>query len=675
MIQPATIQEADDFEDTPLGWGSRWQAELAAAREYTKKWHATGRKVHAVFRDEREAEHEGTTRWNLFTANILTQQALLYGNTPTVTVTRKFADSADDVARVSSEILERALNSDVERDGDSYAEALQYALEDFLLPGLGQARVRYVAEFEQTEGREAIVAQDGRVLAEAVAASTRKVYECVETDYVRWEDYLWSPAGVWHEVRWVAFKSELSKTQIRKRFDEQPTADGQTLAEARGFAVADTIPYNATRPGEDKAKSGKTDPWARASVWEIWDKDSRRVFWYVEGYPNVLDQKDDPLGLTGFFPCPKPMAANTTTSTTIPRPDYVLAEDLYREINELSTRIRLLTKAMRVAGVYDKSAGAIQRLLSEASENELIPVDNWGMFAEKGGIRGQIDWIPLEQIASAIQALDARREVAKSALYEVTGMSDLLRGQAVVAGASATEQSIKARFASVRLQRRQDEFARFASDIQRLKAEVMVKHYDTATLLAQSNIELTPDNGLALPAVELLRNRYALYRVKVKPEAVAMQDFGKLQSDRMSVIGGLSTFMSAAAPVAGQLPGSLPFLLEVLKWVLAGLPGGSDIEGVMDSAIEQAQQMAQQPQGQRPQQPDPKLAVQQLKGTQEMAKIQAESQADLMRLNAEVQADAQRERTQREENVREAAQKAMIGAQTRASNGDPFTRG
>lgn len=671
-----SIEEADDFQDTPQGWGSRWQTELAAAKEYVKKWHTIGRKVQAVFRDEREAEQEGATRWNLFTSNVLTQQALLYGNTPTVTVTRKFADSADDVARVAGTILERALNADVERDGDSYSEALQYALEDHLLPGLGQVRVRYAADWEEVPGRPAMLSPDGRELAPAVPPVSRKVYECVETDYVRWEDFLWSPAGVWHEVRWVAFRSELSKTQVRERFDDEVGADGKLLKETRGYSVADAIPYAANGRGVDgKAKSGKADPWARASVWEIWDKDSRRVYWYVEGYPNTLDQKDDPLGLVGFFPCPKPLAANTTTSTTIPRPDYVLAEDLYREVNELSTRIRLLTKGMRVAGVYDKGAGAIQRLLSEASENELIPVDNWAMFAEKGGIRGQIDWLPLEQIASAIQALDARREVTKQALYEVTGMSDLMRGQAAPAGASATEQSIKARFGSVRMQRRQNDFARFASDVQRLKAEVMVGHYDDASLIAQSNLEYTPDIALAPQAIELLRSRFAQYRVKVKPEAVSMQDFTKLQSDRMGVIGGLSTYMSAAAPLAQQMPGSMVFLLEVLKWFVAGLPGGADIESIMDSAIEQAQQASQQPQAQQPPPPDSKVVAQQLKGQQELAKIDAEKTADLERLSAEVQADAQRERTQREENVREAAEKAMIGAQTRASNGDPFTRG
>jgi hypothetical protein len=518
---------------------------------------------------------------------------------------------------------------------------------------------------ERVEGREAVIAADGRVLAEAVAATERKVYECAETDYVRWEDFLWSPSGVWHETRWVAFRSELSKTQVRERFDTEE------LIARRGAPCANSIPYAANKGKKDGKKA---DPWSRACVWEVWDKDSRRVFWYVEDYHVVLDWKDDPLGLVGFFPCPRPMLANVTTSTTVPRPDYVLAQDLYQEINDISGRITLLQSAIRVAGVYDRTAGAIQRLLTEGGKNELIPVDNWALFAEKGGVKGQIDWLPLEQIIGAIVALDSRREIAKQALYEVTGMSDLMRGQAAVAGTSATEQSIKARFASVRLQRRQDDFARFASDVQRLKAEVMVRHFDDASLLAQSNLEYTNDAPHAAQALELLRSRFAQYRVKVKPEAVSMQDFAKLQSDRMTVVGGISTFMSAAAPVAAQIPGSLPSLLEMLKWFLAGLPGGADIESVMDGAIERAEQAAQQPQ-QQTQPPDGKVVAQQLKGQQELAKLQAETQADLTRIQAETQADEQRERNQMVYNVREAQLKQQISQAGRVEQAPDVPQG
>lgn len=646
----STIEKATEFDDTPHGWAQRWGVELQAATAEVTKWHDTGRSILKRFRDEREARENGETRLNLFTANVLTQQALLYGRVPAVTVERRFADANDDVARVAGEVLERLLNADIERTGDTYAKALGLALQDRLLPGLGQVRVRYVAEFEKVEVEAETQPVPG-VEVEVEVEQERKTYECVHTDYVHWGDFRWSPARVWSEVRWVAFANEMSREQLVERFGED---------------IGNAVPLNAS--STRKSDKDAPDPWARAVVWEIWDKPSKRVYWYVEGYGSTLDMKDDPLELEGFFPCPEPLLANTTTDTVLPRPDFVLAQDQYNAVDALSTRIGLLERAVRVAGVYDKANEGVKRLVSEAATNELIPVDNWAMFAEKGGIRGSVDWLPLEQITGAITALSQRREEAKANLYEVTGMSDLLRGQSAVAGVTATEQGLKAKFASVRLQRLQDEFANFATEVQRLKAEVIAKWYDASTVLAQSNAERTYDAQLAAQAVALLKEKYGYYRVAVKPESVSMQDFAQLRAERTELLGALTQFFAGAAPIAQQMPGSMPFLLELLKWFVSGLRGSSQIEGVIDNAIAAAQQALAQPPQPAQQQPDSKVIAQQMKGQQDIAKVQAELQADLARIGAETQAAEQQEANQAKWNVREQAAKNAMAANQRVQN-------
>lgn len=641
-------------DESPTAWAQHWLPEIAAAKASVEAWHASGDKIIKRFKDIREGEQTGESRMNLFTANVQTQMSLLYGKTPEVSVGRRFADADDDVARVAGELLERLLNADIERDGDSYAEALGYALQDRLLPGLGQVRVRYVADFEEVPETPAVLGPDGTELAPAVPNAPRKVYECVELDYVAWKKFLWSPARVWHEVRWVAFESDMSRRQVVKRFDTP-----ELVKMRGGVEVADAIPYAQKRQDEhDK----KPDPLARAKVWELWDKETRRVFWVVEGFGMCLDMKEDPLSLKSFFPCPRPILANATTDNVLPRPDFVLAQDQYDEIDAITTRISVLQKALSVRGVYDRSAGEVKRLLTEAAVNDLIAVENWNRFAEKGGLDGVVDWLPLEPIVAAITALDARREVVKASLYEVTGMSDLLRGQAAAAGATATEQSIKARFASVRLQALQDEFARFASDAQRLKAEVICSLYDEATILNVSNAQHTADAAMAPQAIALLKERFNNYRVEVKPENVSMQDFAELKSERMEVVAGVSQFLTAAAPLAQQMPGSAPFLLKILQWTIAATKGSSEIEGVLDQAIQQAQQAASQPQQQAP---DPKVIAQQMKGQQDLEKTKADLQADVVRIQTEVQADEQREANQMRYNVQEAAQKALIAKATR----------
>lgn len=682
-------QAHDEFEDTPAGWAQRWATEMKHADAEVAAWHESGARIVKRFRDERDGEESATHRLNLFFANVSTQLALLYGRTPQVSVERRYTDAADDVGRVAGLIQERLLNADIERKGDTFADAMEYAMLERLLPGMGVVRVRYEAKTEEAhegmaQGGSRVVPSEARnhrgALAESmggpVAAgmseggepalevapmapttpAERITYECVHTDWIYWKDFRWSPgARVWHEVRWVAFKSLMSPRSFTQRFGV-----GDSWAK-KVESVRDVPRKHAARADDEKAAP---DPWARIEVWEIWDKDSGRVFWWVAGCPRTLGGREapeqgwqeDPYQLEGFFPCPRPLLANSTTETLLPRPDFVLAQDLYDEIDSLTTRIFMLQDAIAVKGVYPRQdQGTLDALVTE-KRNKLFPVDNWAMFAEKGGLRGVIDWYPLDQVVNAIAVLSQQRTAAKEHLYEVTGQSDLMRGQAL-AGATATQDRLKASFGSVRLQRLQTQLARFATETQQLKGELVRRFYSTETITRQSNILFTPDAAMAEQAVALLREIGSQWRVEVKPEAVSITDLAQMRSDRTEALSSMSSFFQAAAPVAQALPGSMPLLLEVFKWYMAAQRGGASIEGVLDRAIASAQQAAAQPQQQGP---DPKAQAQLLKTQGELAKVKAESEARLVEISAETQAHAIQESTQRKENVLEAAQKQAL---------------
>ncbi len=404
---------------------------------------------------------------------------------------------------------------------------------------------------------------------------------------------------------------------------------------------------------------------------EIWHKESKKVFWYVEGHPVVLDMKDDPLQLEGFFPCPKPMLANRTTSKLVPRPDYILNKDSYSTVNELTQRIELLVSAVRAAGAYDKTVGALQQLLNGKKANILIPVENWGNFTEKGGIKGAIDWMPLDQVVGAIQILRGELREEIDALYQDSGFSDIMRGQATQAGATATEQRAKVRFGSARMQRMQEEFARFVTDAHKLKAEIVCKHWDSQTIIERSNAKYGyEDPALVQKAVELLKSEYACYRIQVKPEAVALTDAAEVRGERTEVIDAVATYMQRMAPLLPMIgPTGLPFVIEMLQAGVAGLKGASTMEAILDRAATAATDAQKQMQAAGPQQapPDPKVQAQQLKMQGDQMKAQADVQKqqlkhqnDLERLQAEVSAQDQQEASQAQWNVREAAQKQMV---------------
>jgi len=567
----------------------------------------------------RSLKTEGDTRVNLFTSNIQTLQALMYGKEPKVDVKRKFADPNDDIARVGGEVLQRMLNTDIERDSDTYATALENCLEDRLIPGLGQARVRYEVEWEEQDEVPPILHPVTRVeLAPGYTPEPKKKEEDVDTDYVHWQDFRWSPCRTWDEVRWVGFKAPMTKDALKVRFPEH----------------GDKVPLQGTKNlNKDDNDGLKNDPWSRADVWEIWNKEDKKVYWWVKGFDKILDVKDDPLGLDGFFPCPRPLIANCTTTKFMPRADFVLAQDLYDEVDAVSSRITNLERAINVRGVYDKQNEAIKRLLTEAVQNELVPIDGFEAFKDKGGLAGVVDWLPLDQIVNALQVLRDYRSELMNLLYQVTGMSDIMRGQST-GNATATEQSLKAKFASVRVQRLQNDFARFASDLQALKAEIISKHVDPETIAKRSNIQYIAgqDQQIAQQAIALIKSDFYQYRIEVKPESVSMADMAAVKEERSEFLMAMSQFLQSSLPLAQVAPWMMPYMLQVLQWTIAGFRGGATIEGVLDQMVLSANQEIQKAQMQPPP-PDPEVQ----KAQMEMEIMKQKSQMDLQGQMADLQ--------------------------------------
>lgn len=638
----SAIESKADFEATPEGMQKRWLTELAAAKKAAKKWQDNAKRITKVYLDERDLERElrGASRLNLFSANVNTLRAMMFGQVPRVEVSRRFDDADDDEARVAGEILERGLNSDI---GEQFSWAIGQALDDRLLVGFGQGRVRYEADFEtiqhpaiEVETGEVEQGEDGEdvpVMRELAPAyeEERKTFEAAPVDYVNWRDVLWSPARTWHEVRWWAFRSYLTRDACVKRF---------------GKKIGRAIPLGKANSRSEARAGIPNDPWQRAEVWEIWSIEDKKVYWVVEGMSVICDAKPDTLKLRGFFPCPKPLLANITSAKYEPRADYLLAQDQYEDINELTTRIRMLVRACKVVGAYDKACTGLQRMLNEGTENEMIPVDSWAAFAEKGGLKGSTDWLPIEQVGKVIAMLVEQRRSLIELLFQATGMSDILRG-ASVAGETATAQSIKAKFASVRVQTQQDDFARFASDLQRLRAEVMCIHFDDENLITQSNMDRSKDAHLIPGALAVLRDDFALFRMQIKSEQLAAQDMAALRAEKAEYIQGLAAFLTAAQPMVEKFPEAAPVLLEMLKWGMAGFKGASTIEGVLDQAIAQLQQNPPKPPT------DPNAGKQQamqakvagdmqrekMRSAGKQQEISANLQADLTRIGAETKAE------------------------------------
>ena len=627
-------------QKSPAQWHQHWQGEMEASDKRLRTYIKQGNTTVKRFVDERGSSDrmfgdsfrsDQPSKLNLFHKNTVTKMDMLYGQRPQIDVTREHYDPDDDVARVASLLYQRILETDVEPSGEDLSTVLRAALQDRLLPGMGLARVRYDFATTTQPMLDPVTME--------VTESEVLDYEDAPIDYIHWQDVRWGWGRTWKEIPWWGFRCWLSKAEVRERFGDSV---------ARNLEYKNQTPTGSSK--DDQFDAEQKNNVQKAEIWEIWSKKERQVFWFSQGADLILDLKDDPLGLDGFWPMPRPMTANTTTTLFVPKADFVLAADLYNEIDELQSRIAIITRAIKVVGVYDKSTGdSVGRMLKEGSENDLIPVDNYAMFAEKGGLQGSIQWFPVEVIVGVLQTLQQVQEVKIGQLYEMTGMSDIMRGGNTDQYTSGGTQQMKAKMGSIGIQALQDEFARFASDLEGLKAEVISKHFSKESIVEQSNAGFLPeaDRPKVAPALELMKSTDIKWRVNIKPESIAMVDYAQLKSERTEFLTAMATYIQSASSAVQTVPGSMPILLELMKWAMAGFKGGEYLEGTFDQAIDMAKKAP--PPGQQDQGPSPeqmKLQIEQVKqqGQQakqqgELQKIQAKAMADMQAQNAKVQGE------------------------------------
>ena len=604
-------ESAEIFDyDTPAGKYRRWLIEIEQAEKWCRDWHEVARKCLRRYRDERRnatATDDGQRRVNIFWSNVETLKPALYARRAKPVVERRFRD-ADPVGKAAAETLERAIT--FATDNDQFDEVIKQARDDRLIVGRGTAWVRYVPHFQQMQPPtpddgvsvtddageyEAETEEGAEAESEPMQPAEALAFEEVAFDYVAWTDFLMAPAKTWREVPWVARRVQMTRHELVERFGEE---------------IGGAVPLNARpdRDGPDNAEARFRDGLvARADVFEIWDKAERKACWIAKGYEGLLDERNDPLRLREFFPCPRPLFATITTDSLIPQPDFLLYKDQANDLDDVTYRLSKLTQACRVSGVYDAAQDAsLGRLFGEGSDNQLIPVNTWAAFSEKGGFRGVMDFVPLDGVIATIRELTAREQSLKAQIYEVTGISDIVRGYSAPSE-TATAQQIKGQFAALRLQEQQAEVARFARDLIAITAEIIAEHFQLQTIALMSGLaEQAPEFQQAFPmAVQLLRDdAMRSFRIDIETDSTIAVDETADKQAATEFLTAMGNYMAASLPMAQQAPELLPVIGQGAVFLARRFRAGRQLEGSIEAsfqALEQrAQQMAQQPQQQQP---------------------------------------------------------------------------
>jgi len=249
----------------------------------------------------------------------------------------------------------------------------------------------------------------------------------------------------------------------------------------------------------------------------------------------------------------------------------------------------------------------------------------------------------------------------KETIYEITGLSDILRG-ATVASETATAQQIKSQFGSLRIQDRQREVQRFARDLYRLKAEIMAERFEPENLAVMTGIELpTPEQKMAAmqegqpidaptwPEVMEVLHSDAMraYRVDIETDSTIQADVARAQQNAAQFVQGFGGFITAIGPAvqAGAMP------MDVVADLLTAFARSYKLGRQAEDALERLGQQARQPQ---PQGDDGAAAAAQ-------AEMQA-AQADMQMKAAEMQAQQQTEQARMQIEGQKAQQDAALKA-------------
>lgn len=476
---------------------AHWKTQIEQSEKELKRWHTRGEKISKNYRDERDDQDKGASRrMNLFWSNTETLKPAIYSKTPVPICERRFLDK-DTTGRVASTILERVLRYEVSMSG--FDSAVRRARNDYLLPGRGQVWIRYYPQFgepvspEQTADND-LTKGDGTPIdldeQERVQEEQQPlVSETLCVDYVHWQDYGTLPAlaRTEDEVEGKYRRIYMSRSDLIEHFGEEVGKEIEL-----DHAPTDGLKNNTTSPSNVSGQEGM-----QATVYEIWWKPERKVYFIAKSYDKICKEVDDPLKLEGFFPCPPPLNAVMTNDTTIPIPFYAEAQDQYFQIDDLTRRIDVLTSACKVVGAYDAATESLKRIFQEATEPNLIPVDSYAVFKEKGGVKGAIDLVDISTIANVLKILIEVRTQIINDLDRLTGINDIKRGEGD-ARETLGAQKLKNANAGTRIQEQQDEMARFCRDIICIMGEIVSEQYSPETLIQVSGA--MNDEGLDPPA-------------------------------------------------------------------------------------------------------------------------------------------------------------------------------
>jgi len=622
-----------------LGQGF-WKSELARADSYEKSWRENAKRLNEKYSSTVEGS-DSTLAYNIFYSNTETLRGAIKIDNPQPSIRRRVSKlnqedkKSQNLYSKMSEVVQKTASYYI--DKNDIPNTIDLDVKDTLITGRGVAWTEYEADVSLDEEQNPleINSQDFRI------------------SYVNWEDFRVSPVRTADEVSWVAKRLLLSKQEAKKKFPD----------------MADKLKYDYNYIGEaDKLKTSED---YRAEVWEIWDKDSKHRIFYSKNAGEILEAIKDPYKLEKFFPC-EDLEFVYNSISNCPAPEYYQYQQKSEELEIVCNRRTRLVESAKANGFIAGKLADKMKTLSNTADGQFQTVD--GMMSSSGGFSNLIWERDLSKVQVLLRELTLYEESIKGQIYDITGISDLFRGQGN-AQATATAEALKGKYGALRLVRRQEAVQVFIKNLYQKLVEMICEHSTVETLKLVSGVslmtniekfeaiqnmkmELFQQNQIAMQQgqqpIQQTEEMNELHEQPTWEELVTVMRNEKLRDYSLSIESSITAFddesaqneaidnlfismtsmIEKALPIIMQQPALLAPYKEMILAKVRVSKGGraleSSVEKAFDEIEKQAEELAKQPQ-QAPQ-PDPNKVMElQAKTQLETQKLEQKNMSDMQK--------------------------------------------
>ena len=536
----------------------KWKDRITKAENAYQNYHDLVKEIRQYYKGEKSKNKD-----NIYWSSIETLKPFLYFKKPEPYVERK-QRTTNPVEAVACKILANALKWNLEQfDFDS---VIKYMRNDYLLSGLGLVYEKYCPKFKTIS--TGVMTPDIMEVQEI----TVKAGEVVETQYIDPEKLIADSekVGIWEDCTWIARKIDMTKREVMEQFDKN----------------------DEDLDGEEDSDEKNT------IVYEIWDKANRQILYFSKDFNGeMLKVVDDVFGLKDFFPFPRPIMTSCTNNSIIPVPDYSQIKPLLDELDGLTTRTRLIMKAIKVSGCYDSSFSKLEDIFDK--DVTLVSISDFDRLKEAGGLAGVIDFIPIQQYVVALQALAQRRAELVQAIYEITGVSDVMRGNSDPYE-TATAVTKKTNFGTLRNQDRQNDMQRFITELLQIKAEIICEQFSEETLAQFAGDE---DPRIVMQAVRLLKQE----RLRGMVLGIETDSTFNQEAESMKMVESIrviTEMIKSAFDIVSAQPLLLGLYRQMMGSLVATMPNARQFEKTIEDVFAKVEQQLAQP---KEPQPNPEL--------------------------------------------------------------------